>query len=96
MKSPVITVQVEDKGTNTDPVNITTQKEDKLVEGKTYSNVAVQMMEIPSDDLISNSTIVPEVNQEIPTHMIREIQTRKTSYRHPNHKRIFLNHSMNL
>ena len=39
-KSPVTTVQVENKGTNTDPVNMTTQ-EDKSVEETTHVDVAV-------------------------------------------------------
>ena len=42
LKSLVVTIQVEDKGTNINPVNITTQEEDKPVEVKTYSEVAVQ------------------------------------------------------
>lgn len=55
LKSPVVTVQVEDKGTNTDPINITTQEKDKLVEVKTSSDVAVQTTEISSED--------PTINQ---------------------------------
>ena len=35
-KSPVITAPVEDKGTNTEPINATMQEDDKSVEGKTY------------------------------------------------------------
>ena len=36
LKSLVVTVQVEDKGTNTDLVNITTQDEEKPTKVKTY------------------------------------------------------------
>lgn len=54
-KSPVTIVQVENKGTNTDPVNMTTQ-EDKSVEEMTHVDVAVQTMDIPSECSITNST----------------------------------------
>jgi len=41
LKPSNITIQVEEKGTNIDLVNITTQEDDKSVEVKTYSNVTV-------------------------------------------------------
>ena len=85
-------IHVEEKYMNKDPINITTQESDKPVEGKTYSDVAVQTMEIPSENFGSNSTtLVPKVNQEISTHMIRGSQNRRTPYRHPNHKSIVFN-----
>lgn len=63
MKSLVVIVEVEDKRTNTDPVNITTQEDEKPLKVKTYSDVTVQTMEIPSDDSVANSTMtVHEVN----------------------------------
>ncbi len=86
-------MQVEDKGTNTDPVNMTTQK-DKLVEETTRLDIAVQRINIPSEDSIINSTTSsPEVNKKIPTHLIRESQTKKVPYRHPNHGSRQLNHA---
>lgn len=87
MKSPLIIVQVEDKGTNTDLINIITQEDEKPIEVKTYLDVAVQTIEIPSDDFVANSTTsVFEANQENATHMTRENQNEKTPYRHLNHK----------
>lgn len=72
-KSPVATVQVENKGTNTDPMNMTTQ-EGKSVEETTHADVAVQTMDIPSKCSINNSaTSSPEENL-------------KTLYWHPNHE----------
>ena len=58
-----VIVQIEEKGTNTDPVNITIQEEDKPVEAKMYSDIAVQAMEISSEDFtINQATFVPERN----------------------------------
>jgi len=51
---------------NIDQVNITTQEDDKLLEGKTYLDIAVQTMKTPSQDFVTNSTtLAPKVNQEI-------------------------------
>lgn len=50
MKSRVVSVQVEDKESNTDRVKIVTQGENKPNEVKTYAEVVVQMMDIPNDD----------------------------------------------
>lgn len=36
-RSPVVTAPVEDKETNIEPVNTTTQEEDKSTEGKIHS-----------------------------------------------------------
>lgn len=55
-KSSDVTIQIEDKGTNTNPFDITTQKEEKPVEGKTYSDVAVQMMKNPNEYFVTNPT----------------------------------------
>lgn len=61
-KSPITTFQVENKGTNTDPVNMTIQ-EDKSVEETTHVDVAVQTMDIPSECSTTNSTTSsPEEN----------------------------------
>ena len=66
-------IQVDDKTTNTDRVNMTTQ-EDKSVKETTHVDVAVQTMNIPSECSITNLiTSSPEENL-------------KTLYRHPNHK----------
>ena len=61
---------------------------------KTHEEVAVQTMDIPNDDLVANSTTTaPEGNQETTTNMIMEIPTRRTIYRHLNHKRRLSNQS---
>lgn len=63
-KSLDVTVQVEEKGINTDPVNITTQGEDKLDEVKMYSEVAVPTTKYSSEDLeINHSTSITKGNQ---------------------------------
>lgn len=91
-KSPDVTVQVEDKGINIEPVSSRTQEEDQLVEGKTHSHVTIQRMKIPNKNYVSNSkTIVPEKNQKISTPLIRESQTKKVPYQHPNHESRQLN-----
>lgn len=67
------TIQFEDEGMNTDPVNITIQEDDKLVEVKTYSDIVTQTMKNASEDSLTNSTTsIPKVNQGISTFMIRE------------------------
>jgi len=77
-KSPVVSVQVEDKETNTDPIKIVTQAEYKHTELKTHAEVAVQTIDIPNHDSIANSTTTaPEGNQETTTNMIRESPTKK-------------------
>jgi len=89
-----VEIQVEEK-TNIDPVNMTTQEEGKSVEENTHLYVAVQMIKIPSEGYVTNSTTSsPEVNQKISTHLIRESQTKKFPYRHLNHESRQLNHAM--
>lgn len=78
-------------------MNITSQEEDKLVEEKTHLDVIVQMMNIPSEGSVPNSTTLShEVNQNIATHMIRERQTKRTPHLHLNHRNTHLNQSTNL
>lgn len=92
-----VEVQVEEKGINTNPMNIITQEEGKPVEEKTYLNVAFQMINIPSEGSITNSTTSsPEVNQNTATHMIGERQTKRILYLHPNHRNRHLNQFTNL
>ena len=55
-KSSAVTIQVEEKGTNTKLVNIRTQEDDNIVKRKTYSELAVQMMKNPSENFVTNST----------------------------------------
>jgi len=80
-RSLVVTSPVEDKETKTEPINNRTQEEDQSVEGKTLSHVTIQMMKIPNEDCVLNSTtVVLEGNQKISTHLIRESQTKKVPY----------------
>ena len=76
MKSPIVTFQVENKGTNTNPVNIKTQEEDKPVEVKTYSEVATTNIssEDPSINQVNsipNRNHILLVNQAINTTMLK-------------------------
>ena len=80
-------IQVDDKTTHTDSMNVTTQEEDKQVEENTRLNVAVQTMDIPSECFITNSTTSsPEENIKIGTCPVRKNQTKKVPYRHLNHE----------
>jgi hypothetical protein len=75
------------------------------VEVKTYSDVGVQTMEIPSvltnkNPAINKTTprheeeIISNVNQENVVSTIRESHATKTPYQHPHHKRRHFNHSV--
>jgi hypothetical protein len=97
-------IQVVEKGTNTDPINITTQEDANSIEVRHFLDVEVQTMEIPSvltnrNSVINKATpvheedIIPKVNQENTTSTIRESHATKTPYRHPNHKSRYLNQS---
>lgn len=69
-----------------------TKKDAYLIEVKTYLDVAIQTMEIQSEDSIINSTTsIFEVNQEINRSMTRAKQFTKIPYRRPHHKRGYLN-----
>lgn len=94
LESPVVLVQVENKRTNTDPVKIVTQAEDKPIEVKTHAKVTIQKLGILNDDVVANSTTTMfEGNQETTTNMIRESPTRRTIYCHLNHKSKLFNQS---
>jgi hypothetical protein len=87
-----------EKGTNTNPIHITTQEDVNPVEEKTYRDVGVQMMGTPSvrnnrSSSINQGTSMHEknhilkLNKENTTNMIRENNVTRNPYRHPNHKR---------
>jgi hypothetical protein len=103
-KSSGVNIQVVEKGTNTDPIHVTTQEDVNPVEKKTYRDVGVQTMGTPSvctnrSSSINQSTSmheenrIPKLNQENTTSMIRENNVIRTPYRHPNHKSRYLNQS---
>ena len=60
LKSPNETTKAEEKGTDTNPFNITTQEDDKLFEVKTYASVIVWMTEIS----IREGNYICQVNQQ--------------------------------
>jgi len=98
-------IQVDEKGTNTDRVNIMTQEDSNLVEVKTYSDVEIQMMGIRSiltnkNSRINKATsrhkeeIISKVNQENATCTIKESHVTKTPYQHPYHESRCINKSI--
>jgi hypothetical protein len=91
-----------EQGTNTKPIHIIAQEDANPIEEKTYKDVGVQTTETPSvltnkSLAINNATSVqeenkmPKENQENATNMIRKNHAIRTPYRHPNHKRRYLN-----
>jgi DNA repair exonuclease SbcCD ATPase subunit len=95
-KSPDVKIQVVEKGTNTDPINITTQEDAKLVEVRISSDVT-QTMEIPSISTnkllrinkatqVSKEDLLPKVKQESTTNMVSKVHVTRMPYQHPNHK----------
>ena len=61
-------------------MKIITQAKDKPIEVKTHANVVVQMLDIPNDDSVTNSTTtMHEGNQKTTTNMIREVQPSETN-----------------
>jgi predicted RNase H-like nuclease (RuvC/YqgF family) len=90
-KSSGVKIQVVEKGTNTDPIHITTQEDANPIEEKTYRDVGVQTMEISGvlinkNSAINNATSIHgenktlKVNQENATSTIRESHATKTPY----------------
>jgi hypothetical protein len=63
-KSSDVKIQVVEKGTNTDPIHITTQEGAKSVQEKTYTDVGVQTMEISGVLTNKNATINKPVHEE--------------------------------
>jgi hypothetical protein len=99
-KSSDVKIQVVEKGTNTDPVIITTQKDSNPHGEKTYKDVGVQMMEVIGVLTNRNATInkpmdeedkTSKVNPEHATGTIKGRHATKTPYRHPNHESIYFN-----
>jgi hypothetical protein len=75
-----------DKAINTDPVNLTTQKDS--VDVKRSSHVEVETSQGYEEDSI------PSVNQEEATSTRSKDQVARMPYRHPNHKNRYFNQSM--
>ena len=86
-----------EQGTNTNPINIATQKDANSMEINIYSNVKVQTIEISNahtdkNEVINGATwvqeehIIPRVRQENATNMKRGERVLRTPYQYPNHK----------
>jgi hypothetical protein len=87
-KSSDVKIPIVDKGINTDPVNLTTQKDANPADVKRSSNVEVETSQGYEEDSI------PKVNQEKATSIRSKDQVARTPYRHPNHKSRYFNQSM--
>jgi hypothetical protein len=96
-KSSNVKIHVVEKGTNTNPINITTQEDVNRVEVKLSSYVEIQTMENPSLLIIRNlginkatqickEDILPKLKQESTTNMVSKVNVKRTPYRHPDHK----------
>jgi hypothetical protein len=83
-----VNIPIMDKGINTDPVNLTTQKDANPTNVKRSSNVEVQTSQGYEEDSI------PKVNQEKATSIRSKDQVARMPYRHPNHKSRYFNQSM--
>jgi hypothetical protein len=83
VKNPIV-----DKGINTDPMNLTTQKDANPADVKRSSHVEVETSQGYEEDSI------PKVNQEKATSIRSKDQVSRTPYRHPNHKSLYFNQSM--
>jgi hypothetical protein len=76
-----VNIPIMDKGINTDPVNLMTQKKDaNPTNVKRSSNVEVQTIQGYEEDSI------PKVNREKYTSIRSKYQVARMPYRHPNHK----------
>ena len=78
-----------DKETMTDPINLTTQKDENLADVNKFSNVEVQTSHRYEED--SN----PKVNQEKDASIRNKDQVARIPYRHPNHKNQYFSQSLN-
>jgi hypothetical protein len=97
-------IQVMENGTITDPIHVTAQEAAKSTEKKTYSDVGVQTMEVLSVLTNRNSSInkttsvheenhISKLNEENDYKYDKGKSCYKNPYRHPNHKRRYLNQS---
>jgi hypothetical protein len=77
-----------DKETITDPINLTTQKEENLADVKKFSNVEVQTSHRYQEDSI------PKVNQEKDASIRSKDQVARMPYQHPNHKNRYSSQSV--
>ena len=94
-KSPDVAIQTEEANIKT--TNLAVQANPNLIEVKTYSEVVVQTEDTSNkDSVVKSTTTMPGGNQQTLIQTLKEVQTRKTPYLHPNHKSRHLNQSTNL
>jgi predicted RNase H-like nuclease (RuvC/YqgF family) len=77
-----------DKETMTDPINLTTQKEENPADVKKFSNVEVQTSQKYQEDSI------PKFNQQKATSIQSKDQVARMPYQHPNHKNRYFSQSL--
>jgi chromosome segregation ATPase len=87
-KSLNIKIPIMDKGINSDPINLTTQKDANPTDVKRSLHVEVETSQGYEEDSI------PKVNQEKDTSIRSKDRVARTPYRHPNHKSRYFNQSM--
>jgi hypothetical protein len=101
-KSSNVKIPVVEKGTNTNPMDITTQKVSNSIGENTYKDVGVQTMELSCVLTNKNAAIdkpvheedkTPKVNPKILIGTIKRIHSTKTPYQHPNHESRYINKS---
>jgi hypothetical protein len=78
--SSYVNIPIMDKGINTNPINLMTQKDANPTNVNISSNVEVQTIQGYEEDSI------PKVNQEKTTSIRSKDQVAGMPYRHPNHK----------
>jgi len=86
-KSSDVEIPIVDKGINTDPTNLTTQKDAKPANLKRSSNVEVETSQGYEEDSI------PKVNQAKATSIRSKDEVARMPYPHPNHKSLYFNQS---
>ena len=75
-----VKISIVDKGINTNPINLTTQKDANLEDVKRSSHVEVETSQGYEEDLI------PKVNQEKVTSIRSKDQVARMPYSHTDHK----------
>jgi hypothetical protein len=87
-KSSNVNIPIMDRRINTNPVNLTNQKDENPTNVNRYSNVKVQTSQGYEEDSI------PKFNQEKTTSIRSKYQVARMPYRHPNNNSRYFNQSM--
>ena len=86
--SSYVNIPIMDKGINTNPINLMTQKDANPTNVNLSSNFEVQTIQGYEEDSI------PKVNQEKATSIRSKDQVARMPYRHPNQKSRYFNQSI--